>query len=216
MRMLKKRRCLPPFSDYYSYGPSSALGGDRLVISLSPESGSDEKPRMMTYARYLYMVKSGVLLSSSIQVDHIDGDRTNDTFENLQSLTARENSVKSVLERKCAGTQAEMICPQCKGLFYRDKRQTHLAKKGEFTACGRKCAGRFRKRLQDAREAGDLLLLEKLKTRMSSNFVQWVKNQNPRGRILVEHKRVAEPWETVSVVVPEAVREHLATNLGGC
>ena len=168
---------------------------------------------MMTYARYLYMVKTGVIISSSIQVDHIDGDRTNDTFDNLQALTARENSVKSVLERKCAGTQAEMVCPQCKGLFYRDKRQTHLAKKGEFTACGRKCAGRFRKRLQDAREAGDSVLLSKLVARMEGNFVQWVKNQNPSGKILVDHKLASEPWDTVST---EATRERLATNLGGC
>lgn len=168
---------------------------------------------MMTYARYLYMVKTGVLISSAIQVDHIDGDRTNDTFDNLQALTARENSVKSVMERRCAGTQAEMICPQCRGLFYRDKRQTHMAKKGEFTACGRRCAGRYRKRVQDARESGDASELAKVLKRMDGNFVRWVKNENPGGKILIEHKNVCEAWESVSVpLVPNSAS---ATNRGG-
>lgn len=199
--MAEKRRCLAPFSDYYSYGPQWIESTGRFMINLSPLRGTGLKSKLMPYARYVYSAVSGTLLSSKLQVDHIDGDRTNDVRENLQVLTGVENRLKSMVERKHAGTMAEMVCPDCLGLFYREKRQTHMAKKGEFTACSRKCAGRFRKKLQDARTVGDADTEKKLLERMVGNFLRWSVSSNPKGKILVDHKKAIEPWESVSAPI---------------
>lgn len=184
-------------------GPAWAPRNNRFIITLTPMRGTKLRPKILPYGRYVYMAVHGVKLSSSLQVDHIDGDRTHDVRENLQILTAAENRLKSQVERRSMGTTAEMVCPQCRGLFFRAKRQTHMAKKGEFTACSRKCAGKFRKRLQDANTKGDTKELEKLKKLLVGNFLKWSLNENPTGKILVEAKMVGEPWENVSTPLEE-------------
>ena len=196
--MSEKRQCLPPFSDYTSFGPQWIESTGRFMITLAPLRGLKMKSRLMPYGRYVYSVVNNVRLSSSLQVDHIDGDRTHDLRSNLQVLTGVQNRMKSMVERKSAGTMAEMVCPQCLGLFYREKRQTHMAKKGEFTACSRKCAGQFRKRLQDARALDNKFEERELKRLLVGNFLRWSVNLNPTGKILVEHKKIVEPWEAVS------------------
>jgi hypothetical protein len=172
------------------------------MISMVPMKGTGLKPKLLPYARYVYIVVHNVLLASSMQVDHIDGDRTNDVRSNLQVLTPTENRLKSQVERRNMGTQAMMICPECRGLFYRAKRLTHMAKKGEFTACSRKCAGKFRRRLQEASMLGDADATQALHDKLVGNFVRWVKNENPDGKILVAHKMQVEPWEAVSQPLP--------------
>lgn len=47
------------------------------------------------YARYLMSVKLGRKLSRSEQVDHIDEDKTNDSIDNLQVITQKENLAKN-------------------------------------------------------------------------------------------------------------------------
>lgn len=200
--MSEKRQCLPPFQDYLSYGPQWIETSGRFMLTMSPKKGLGLKSKLIPYGRYVYSVTHNVLLSSSLQVDHIDGDRTHDIKSNLQVLSGVENRMKSIVERKSAGTMAEMVCPDCLGLFYREKRQTHMAKKGEFTACSRKCAGRFRKKLQDARAVDNKGLIRDLTKRLVGNFLRWSVNQNPKGNILVDHKKIIEPWDTVSTALP--------------
>ena len=196
--MSEKRRCMLPYDDYQSAGPFWMESTKRFMMALVPVKGVKAKNLLLPYARYIYSVANGVRLASSLQVDHVDGDRTHDVRTNLQVLTGAENRLKSMVERKSQGTVAEMVCPDCRGMFFREKRQTHLAKKGEFTACSRKCAGRFRKKLQDARAEHAVRAELTLKDLMRNNFVRWINNQNPTGKVLVEHKMVAEPWDAVS------------------
>lgn len=64
---------------------------NRKIISLH---GVNNKTRVMTYARYLMSVKLGRELTDEETVDHIDNDCSNDSLENLQILTLRENQEK--------------------------------------------------------------------------------------------------------------------------
>ncbi len=48
----------------------------------------------ISYARYLLSVKHGRFLTSNEEVDHIDDDKTNDDFSNLQLLTQEQNRIK--------------------------------------------------------------------------------------------------------------------------
>jgi hypothetical protein len=92
-----------------------------------------------SYARYLMSVKEGRLLLKSEQVDHIDGDKTNDVIENLQILSIKENNLKSVVERDAGLKMISMLCPGCNIVFERSFRNSFLQKKGRFSTCSKDC-----------------------------------------------------------------------------
>lgn len=48
----------------------------------------------IAYARYLFSVKIGELVPPNLEVDHKDNDKTNDSIDNLQLLTRKENVTK--------------------------------------------------------------------------------------------------------------------------
>ena len=72
--------------------------GRKLVIFIQNGKAVHGTP----YARYLMAVKLKRFLNKNEQVDHIDNDKTNDTIENLQILTQKENINKyqETLQRK--------------------------------------------------------------------------------------------------------------------
>lgn len=85
-----------PFDGYTLYVLYHKREGRNMAQLVSKEHRTT-----MSYARYLYSVKEGRMLSKLEQVDHIDNDKTNDAVENLRILTARENSIKQgMLMRK--------------------------------------------------------------------------------------------------------------------
>lgn len=87
-------------------------------------------------------VKEGRILSPEEQVDHIDNDKLNDSIENLQILSAKENRDK---ESYCIGREMVLLrCPNCGTIFERERGETFLGKgSGNFTACCRSCSGKF-------------------------------------------------------------------------
>lgn len=64
------------------------------------------------YARYLLAIKLGRYLTDQETVDHIDGDKTNDSLENLQILSKEDNINKSIKK-----LNFECICPICGKAF---------------------------------------------------------------------------------------------------
>ena len=81
-------------------------------------------------------------------MDHRDGNCKNDTIENLQLLTHRDNIKKYLKQHDIRKTIIQLCCPNCEKLFLREKRNTFLSKHGTFTACSRHCAGIIRRHLQ--------------------------------------------------------------------
>lgn len=92
------------------------------------------------YARYLLSVSLGRYLTKDETVDHIDGDKANDSLDNLQILSLYDNVRKT---RKMP--DIELVCPICGTVFYRSRTQLRgkldRAKEGKITCsrvCGRK------------------------------------------------------------------------------
>lgn len=80
-----------PYSDLYKTAYITTNDeGRKLVIFVKNGKSVKGTP----YARYLMAVKLGRFLRSDEQVDHIDNDKTNDSIDNLQILTMRENIQK--------------------------------------------------------------------------------------------------------------------------
>lgn len=100
------------------------------------------------YSRWLMSKHLGRTLDTILEtVDHIDEDPTNDTIENLQLLTLKENAVKGAVK----GPQITWIvfnCPQCGNEARKNNRYVKNNKKqgkaGPF--CSRSCAGKYRPR----------------------------------------------------------------------
>lgn len=55
---------------------------------------SKKERTTISYARYLMSVKLNRFLDRNEEVDHIDNDKTNDSIENLQILSSKENKEK--------------------------------------------------------------------------------------------------------------------------
>jgi len=91
-----------------------------------------------SYARYLISVKEGRILTNLEEVDHINGDKTDDSLDNLQILSKNENIRKSFSHR--SRKMVEMTCPNCNEIFSKPLNCTHLQKKGKYTSCSSKCS----------------------------------------------------------------------------
>lgn len=81
----------PPFDKEWKHGYLVTNKENRKMVCLV----NDRKTRKtISYARYIMSVKLGRELSKEEQVDHIDNDKTNDSIDNLQILTAEDNLAK--------------------------------------------------------------------------------------------------------------------------
>lgn len=81
-----------PYSDLYTTGYlcKDKKSGRNMLILIGPEG------RLTTaYARYLVAVKLGRFLEADETVDHIDENPSNDTIDNLQILSLRDNIQKA-------------------------------------------------------------------------------------------------------------------------
>lgn len=91
-------------------------------------------------------VHLGRFLLNSECVDHIDEDKTNDVIENLQILSAADNTRKNV--RFITGGRKHVIlrCPICKCNFERCSGQTQLVScnKGRISCCSKSCSSKFK------------------------------------------------------------------------
>lgn len=103
---------------------------------------NDNSRTITSYARYLMSIHLGRLLSKTEHVDHIDGNRMNDTLSNYQILTQRQNNQKASQGRK----SVRMICPNCGRIFEKELNKTHLQKGGKFTSCSMSCKNEILKK----------------------------------------------------------------------
>ncbi len=90
----------------------------------------------MSWARYTMTLHLGKMIDSTLEVDHINGDRSDDRVENLQLLDHAANARKSARPK----TLVTLVCPYCKKDFTRPRNNTHLVKGGNPTHCSRRCA----------------------------------------------------------------------------
>lgn len=92
--------------------------------------------RTILYSKYLMSIKLGRILSKEEEVDHIDGDKRNDSESNLQILTRRENSRKSLMIGR---TYLNLRCCLCGKEFSRERRHMTHRPKSNKIYCSRAC-----------------------------------------------------------------------------
>ena len=93
----------------------------------------------ISYARYLLSVSLGRELLGIEEVDHIDGDRSNDDLSNLQILTKKEHSIKTTMEDR-SQDYVLFTCPVCFSLFV--MRSGLAASRALNPKCSRSCNGK--------------------------------------------------------------------------
>ena len=131
-----------PYNKVWKYGYVSINGEGRETLTLY---NSNNDRSVTQYARYLLAVKLGRFLTEDETVDHIDGDKTNNSIDNLQILSIVDNIRKS--QKK---PDFICICPVCKKVFRRShnhpsvrgKEKKLKIERGEL-CCSRKCGGIF-------------------------------------------------------------------------
>ena len=125
------------------YGPYLRKDGRKHVIHYDEIL---KTKRTQSYPRYLMELHLGRELTSEEEVDHINGNFTDDRIQNLQLLTQRENKQKSIIETGRSEKFYEFDCPNCKKratIPYRQYKHNQLnnGKTGPF--CSRSCAGQY-------------------------------------------------------------------------
>ena len=98
--------------------------------------------RTILYSKFLMSVHCGRLLGRDEEVDHLDGNRLNDTIENLEVVTRRENLARQAANR--TRSMVVLTCPRCQKEFARERRQTHIVKGGNPSCCSRHCGSKVR------------------------------------------------------------------------
>lgn len=99
---------------------------------------NSEKDRSSTqYARYLMAVKLGRFLTSEETVDHIDGDRRNNSIDNLQILSLAENIRKTFKKE-----DYHCVCPICGKEFNIPRQSVRNDESRTRILSGKRCCSR--------------------------------------------------------------------------
>ena len=125
-----------PFDNYTCYKIWHKKQGRWYVCLI--ENNPFKSRTTITYAKFLMSIKEGRILSKKEEVDHIDEDKSNDSVNNLQILTKKENSNKSSSKRLKRVT--ELTCPYCGILFVIENRNLPFRKN---PCCSRSCATKY-------------------------------------------------------------------------
>ena len=135
-----------PFQDYVVYGPYPHCVEGRMYVSLLRLDNKQNRTSM-SYARYLVCVRAGRWLDLAEQVDHIDGNRANDSLDNLQILDMKSNIKKSSKGR----TMISLICKHCEMTFQREARNVHKVNRGYY--CSDSCRAKGSKGINSQKES---------------------------------------------------------------
>jgi hypothetical protein len=139
---MKRKDGKAPYDGYWIYGPIFNSSSGRNVVVLIDKVS--KLKTSLSYARYLKSVQLGRKLGKDECVDHVDENKRNDDVNNLQILSRSDNNAK---HRRIAGIKPirfKFRCPICRKVFVREKRMSHIGKRGILTTCSRSCSGKAR------------------------------------------------------------------------
>ena len=114
-------------------------GPYELIKAPSDWPGKRYRNRYCYEHHYVYWKNTGHILNENELIHHINGDKRDNTFENLELSTLKEHGALHGSEKLV--NLVELKCPVCGLVFIRSKRHTHLVnKKRNLTCCSRKCS----------------------------------------------------------------------------
>lgn len=113
-------------------------GPYEMIIPTSDYPGKLYRGRYCYEHHFVWWKHNGQIVSDGFQMHHKDGNKRNNSIENLELLKKEEHefihsSTKSV-------KMYEIKCPVCEVIFYR---RTGHVKKGSLSFCSSKCLGIF-------------------------------------------------------------------------
>lgn len=100
---------------------------------------SDDGRTSISWAKYVYETTTGVKVPAGMAVDHIDEDKTNDSFSNLQLLSTADNNRKHAALTRPARS-VEKKCPHCGKIFQIAERMCRFWGTRRPFHCSRSCA----------------------------------------------------------------------------
>lgn len=131
-------------SQWELYGPYTNNNDGRRRVVLY--NGTQRMTRQ--YAKIKLEAKLGRKLLGSEEVDHDDGDETNDKYYNLKILTPTANRQKDILRKK----YLEVKCAWCDKVF--NPRKDQVSARAKETAgpfCGKSCSGKYGSAVQNGK-----------------------------------------------------------------
>lgn len=95
------------------------------------------------YAKYLVEAHLGNYISNGYEIDHINGDCTDDRIENLQVISKELNRIKEIYDNHNFEVLVKLICPNCGKTFDIEKRN-FMSKINycKYIYCSRSCSGK--------------------------------------------------------------------------
>ena len=122
-----------------STGPYYHNGSDRMYLLIKHGDG---RKLYTQYSRYLLEVSLGRRLIEDETVDHINGNRLDDSVANLRVLLRKDN-VKRYRE-SAFSIKAQIVkgtCPVCLQEFHRKRNLSPVSRGYSFSTCSRRCRG---------------------------------------------------------------------------
>lgn len=118
------------------HGPYEKDNGRRFVIHYNTET---KEKKTQTYPRYLMEQHLGRKLEDWEQVDHINGDPTDDRIENFQLLSAADNTRKYKFAMRIHIFDC-IVCGKKAVIPYSSYKNNQLVRKCAGPHCSLKCA----------------------------------------------------------------------------
>ena len=96
------------------------------------------------FAKYLIEAETNLIIPEGYEVDHIDGDRTNDSLSNLQIISKEMNILKQRYETGNFKKYVRLLCPYCNKPFDIESRNFRVKLRfNKYMACSRSCSGKL-------------------------------------------------------------------------
>ncbi len=116
-------------------------GEYELIIAPKEYIGNLYRGRYCYNHHYIWWLNTGYILKEGECIHHKDEDKMNNEFSNLEIRNIDEH--RNYHSSKRGKNMVTIKCPNCGYVFNRERRQTHLSKKGFMTFCSRECMGKF-------------------------------------------------------------------------
>jgi hypothetical protein len=138
--------------------------------ALVPEHPNATKNGYVLHHRVIAENSLGRLLRSDEIVHHINGNKKDNTPNNLEVMLATEHNRKHGFGQ--GRRMAELRCPWCSIVFIRAYNATFMQKSSMYTCCSNSCRGKLSRRIQlDGRITAEVA--RKIKRNLIREFRQF-------------------------------------------